>query len=108
MTDSLDRIRAMTLRHCYLLCASWTKLLELAYWPTMNMVVWGLLNFYFVEYRSSLSYVAGSLLAGVMLWDVLFRGQLGFTFSFMEEVWSRNVGNLMMSPLRPTEFCFLS
>jgi ABC-2 type transport system permease protein len=39
-----------------------------------------------------------------MLWDVLFRGQLGFTFSFLEEVWSRNVANLMMSPLQPAEF----
>jgi len=94
----------MTLRHFYLLGASWLKLLELAYWPTMNMIVWGLLNFYFVEHRSAFTYVAGSLLAGVMLWDVLFRGQLGFTFSFMEEVWSRNVANLMMSPLRPIEF----
>jgi len=104
MSDSISRIKAMTLRHWYLLCASWAKLLELAYWPTMNMVVWGLLNFYFVEYRSSFSYVAGSLLAGVMLWDVLFRGQLGFTFSFLEEVWSKNVANLMMSPLRAYEF----
>ena len=39
-----------------------------------------------------------------MLWDVLFRGQLGFTFSFLEEVWSRNVANIMMSPLHPAEF----
>ena len=38
-----------------------------------------------------------------MLWDVLFRGQLGFTFTFLEEVWSRNVANLMMSPLHPAE-----
>jgi ABC-2 type transport system permease protein len=34
---------------------------------------------------------------------VLFRGQLGLTFSFLEEVWSRNVANLMMSPLHPVE-----
>ena len=38
-----------------------------------------------------------------MLWDVLFRGQLGFTFSFLEEIWSRNIANLMMSPLHPAE-----
>ena len=39
-----------------------------------------------------------------MLWDVLFRGQLGFSLSFLEEMHSRNVGNLFMSPLRPLEF----
>ena len=39
-----------------------------------------------------------------MLWDILFRGQLGFSISFLEEMWSRNLGNLMISPLRATEF----
>ncbi len=40
----------------------------------------------------------------MLLWDILFRGQLGFSISFLEEMWSRNIGNLMMSPLRPFEF----
>jgi len=43
------------------------------------------------------------LIGAIMLWDILFRGQLGFSLSFLEEVWSRNIGNLMMSPLRPLE-----
>ena len=46
----------------------------------------------------------GTLIGAVLLWDILFRGQLGFSISFMEEMWSRNIGNLMMSPLRPFEF----
>ena len=40
----------------------------------------------------------------MILWDILFRGQLGFSISFLEEMWSRNLGNLMMSPLKPIEF----
>ena len=36
--------------------------------------------------------------------DILFRGQLGFSISFLEEMWSRNLANIMMSPLRPVEF----
>jgi ABC-2 type transport system permease protein len=39
----------------------------------------------------------------MMLWDILFRGQLGFSLSFIEEMYSRNIANLMMSPLRPIE-----
>jgi ABC-2 type transport system permease protein len=46
----------------------------------------------------------GTFIGAVLLWDILFRGQLGFSMSFLEEMWSRNVGNLMMSPLRPFEF----
>ena len=104
MSDSLGRVAAMTLRYWYLLRASWPRLIELVYWPTMNMIVWGLLTFWFTDNKPTAVATAGGLLGAVMLWDVLFRGQLGFTFSFLEEVWSRNVANLMMSPLQPAEF----
>ena len=43
------------------------------------------------------------LLSGVLLWDVLFRSQLGVSLVFMEEMWSRNLGHLFVSPLRPFE-----
>ena len=43
-------------------------------------------------------------IGSVLLWDILFRGQLGFSISFLEEMWSRNLANIMMSPLRPVEF----
>src|SRR5258708_11986403 len=46
----------------------------------------------------------GTLIGAVILWDILFRGQLGFSISFLEEMWARNLGNLMMSPLKPIEF----
>ncbi len=39
-----------------------------------------------------------------MLWDVLFRGQLGLSMSFLEEMWSRNLGQLFVTPLRPYEW----
>jgi ABC-2 type transport system permease protein len=103
MNGSIERVGAMTLRYWYLLRKSWPRLLELVYWPTLNMIVWGLLTFYFSERQSTTIEIAGGLLAAVMLWDVLLRGQLGFTYSFLEEIWSRNIANLMMSPLRPAE-----
>ncbi len=47
---------------------------------------------------------SGTFIGAVLLWDILFRGQLGFSVSFLEEMWSRNLANLMMSPLKPVEF----
>src|SRR5262252_8019323 len=103
MRDSLGRLSAMTLRYWYLLRSSWVRLLELVYWPAMTMIVWGFLYLYLYQNKSDLADVAGMLLGAVMLWDVLFRGQLGFTFTFLEEIWSRNIANLMMTPLKPAE-----
>lgn len=98
------RIYAMVLRYVYLLRGSWPRLLELAYWPTMQMVLWGFVTKFFLDQSTWIATAAGVLLAGVMLWDVLFRGQMGFSLSFLEEMWSRNLGHLFVSPLRPHEF----
>jgi ABC-2 type transport system permease protein len=105
---SLRRIGAMVLRYTYLLRSSWPRMLEMIYWPAVQMLTWGFLQTYLVQARgvapNSAAITAGALIGAVLLWDILLRGQQGFSFSFLEEMWSRNIANLLMSPLRPTEF----
>ena len=98
------RIGAMVLRYLYLLRSSWTRLLELVYWPAVQLFVWGFLQFYLAQNSGFFARAGGVFIAAVLMWDILFRGQLGFSVSFLEEMWSRNLSNLMISPLRPTEF----
>jgi ABC-2 type transport system permease protein len=102
-TFSLARIYAMVLRHYYVLRGSWTRLLELAYWPTIQMVMWGFLTQFLAANTSYIAQAFGVLLAAFLLWDLLFRSQLGVSVSFLEEMWSRNLGHIFVSPLRPTE-----
>src|ERR1700761_4364847 len=101
---SARRIAAMMLRYWYLLRSSWPRLLDLVYWPTVQMVTWGFLQFYIASNAGFFARAGGTLIGAVLLWDILFRGQLGFSISFLEEMWARNLGNLMMSPLKPIEF----
>jgi len=101
--SSLQRIGAMMLRYWYLLRSSWPRLLDLVYWPTVQMVTWGFLQYYIATNAGFFARAGGTFIGAVLLWDILFRGQLGFSISFLEEMWSRNIGNLMMSPLRPLE-----
>ncbi len=101
---ALHRIGAMILRYWYLLLSSWPRLLELAYWPVLQIVTWGFLQSYIAQNANFFARAGGTLIGAVILWDILFRGQLGFSISFLEEMWSRNLGNLMMSPLKPIEF----
>lgn len=104
MRLSLRRIGAMLLRHLYLYRGSWPRLLELAYWPVMQVLLWGFITQFFVTHSSWLVQATGALIAGVLLWDVLFRGQLGVSVTFLEEMWSRNLGQLFVTPLHPVEF----
>ena len=98
------RVAAMMLRYWYLLRSSWPRLLDLVYWPTVQMLTWGFLQYYIATNAGFFARAGGTFIGAVLLWDILFRGQLGFSISFLEEMWSRNIGNLMMSPLRPFEF----
>jgi ABC-2 type transport system permease protein len=98
------RIGAMILRYWYLLISSWPRLLELVYWPALQIVTWGFLQSYIAENAGFFARAGGTFIGAIILWDILFRGQLGFSISFLEEMWARNLGNLMMSPLKPIEF----
>jgi ABC-2 type transport system permease protein len=101
---SFRRIGAMVQRYYYLMRSSWPRLLELIYWPMVQMLMWGFLQSYVDQNASFFARAGGTFIGAVLLWDILFRGQLGFSVSFLEEMWARNMGNLMMSPLRPLEF----
>src|SRR3979411_1763953 len=94
----------MVLRYWYLLMSSWPRMLELIYWPALQIITWGFLQNYIAQTSGFFARAGGSLIGAVILWDILFRGQLGFSISFLEEMWARNLGNLMMSPLKPIEF----
>ena len=98
------RVWAMLLRYLYILKSSWPRTIELLYWPTLQMMIWGFMSQFL---RTNSSYVAqafGVLLGAVMLWDLLFRSQLGLSMSFLEEMWARNLGQLFVTPLRPYEW----
>lgn len=103
VTFAPRRVLAIVLRHAYVLKSSVPRLLELAYWPTVQMILWGFITTFFMSHSSWVAQAFGVLLAGVLLWDVMFRGNLGLSISFMEEMWSRNLGHLFVSPLRPYE-----
>ncbi|ALK11019.1 ABC transporter permease [Blastochloris viridis] len=98
------RIGAMVLRYWYLLRSSWPRLLELVYWPAVQLFTWGFIQLYVADNASFFARAGGTFLGAVLLWDILMRGQLGFSVSFLEEMWARNMGNLLMSPLRAFEF----
>ena len=104
LTLAPHRVGAMVLRYLYLLRSSWPRILELVYWPTMQLFVWGFLQLYISQNAGFFARAGGVFIGAVLLWDILFRGQLGFSISFLEEMYSRNLGNIMMSPLRPFEF----
>ena len=100
---SPTRVGALVLRYLYLSRSSWTRLLELVYWPTVQMLLWGFMTRYLLDQTTLLAQASGVLISGVLLWDILYRSQLGVSLMFLEEMYARNLGHLFVSPLRPYE-----
>jgi len=100
---SLRRIAAIIMRHVYVLRSSVPRLLELIYWPTVQVVLWGMITKFLSAESSLVAQAGGLFLSAVLLWDVLFRCQLGVSLTFLEEMWARHLGHLFVSPLRPHE-----
>ncbi|PPQ28062.1 ABC transporter [Rhodopila globiformis] len=99
------RIWGLMYRHLALYRRSWPRLLELMYWPILQMCIWGFTaRFLATRMGSNPAIMAGGLLlSGVLLWEVTLRSQMGMSISFLEEMWSRNLGHVFVSPLRPFE-----
>jgi ABC-2 type transport system permease protein len=104
MKPAARRIYGLVYRHIALYRHSWPRLLEITYWPTLELLIWGFTASFFAHGAAGSSLKTGAaLLAGVLLWEVTLRGQLGVTITFLEEIWSRNLGHVFVSPLRPAE-----
>jgi ABC-2 type transport system permease protein len=104
MTAALRRIWGLMYRHLALYRRSWPRLLELAYWPVLQMCIWGFTASFLTGRIGGTAATAGAaLMGGVLLWEVTLRSQMGLSISFLEEIWSRNLGHVFVSPLRPHE-----
>jgi ABC-2 type transport system permease protein len=104
MKGSFRRVWGLVYRHLTLYRRSWPRLVEIAYWPTLQLLIWGFTATFFSHAHGSPAAMAGgALIAGVLLWEITLRGQLGVTITFLEDIWSRNLGHVFVSPLRPAE-----
>jgi ABC-2 type transport system permease protein len=100
----LHRITALVVRHLYLYRRSLPRIMEIFYWPFLDLVIWGFITLYLARYQSQVPGFVTFFLGALILWDMLFRAQQGITISFLEELWARNLMNLFASPLKPSEF----
>ncbi len=102
----MHRIYALFLRHIYLYRHSFVRMMEVFYWPLLDLLIWGFVSLYLADLNAggkAINFVA-TFLGALILWDILFRSQQGISVSFLEEVWSRNFLNLFVSPLSVGEY----
>jgi ABC-2 type transport system permease protein len=101
---SAERVFALLLRQLYLYRRSMIRMLEIIYWPVMDLLVWGFLSVYVGRLRGGGALAVAFLLGGMILWDIFFRAQQAISVSFLEDIWTRNLINVFVSPISTFEF----
>ena len=97
------RIYALYLRHFYLIKSSLPRWLDLVYWPTIQIILWGFISKFFTMHSDFYNHTVGIILSAAILYDFLFRSSISFNMLFLEEIWSRNFTNLFIAPLKVSE-----
>ena len=97
---SIKRILSLMLRHLYLIKGSVPRIIDLIYWPTVQIILWGFVSKFFTMHSTYFNNTAGIILSAAILYDFLFRSSISYNMLFLEEIWSRNLINLFVSPLK--------
>jgi ABC-2 type transport system permease protein len=104
------RIKAVARRHAYVLQRSPNRWFDVVFWPIVDAILFGSIGVYFARVghggtTTSAGHAAVAfLLTGILLFHVVFQAEISLSTGFMEETWSRNLLNLLVTPLREVEY----
>lgn len=100
-------IKGVFLRDSVILWRSWHRMLDLFFFITMQILLWGFITLWIredvVSPSGGINFVV--LLVGALIfWEIFWRSQQSIGIAFLEDVWTRNVLNIFVAPLRVIEF----
>ncbi|HKX19044.1 MAG TPA: ABC transporter permease [bacterium] len=101
---NIGRMSGLLLRQLYLYRRSAIRSLEIVYWPVLDLLLWGFLSVYVARLRGGGALAIAYLLGALILWDIFFRVQQAISVSFLEDIWTRNLVNVFVSPVSTAEF----
>lgn len=101
---NLIRVGAVIRRHWLILWRSPHRWFEIAFWPVMDVILWGSLGYFIAQENEASRASIPYLLAGLMLFWTLTQVQMTGSTTFMEETWTRNLLNVLTTPVKPLEY----
>lgn len=98
-------VGAIARRQMLVLKRSPHRFFDVTVWPVVDTLLFGSLAVFFARSGGTAGKTgAAYLVAGVLLWHVVYQSQMALATGFLEETWSRNLLSLMVTPLTETEW----
>jgi ABC-2 type transport system permease protein len=98
------RVKTVVRRHAYVLKRSPHRFFDVTVWPLLDVLLFGSLGAYVASQNGTSKAGAPYLLAGILMFHILYQLQIAICTGFMEETWSRNVLNILTTPVTEGEY----
>ena len=98
------RVKTVVRRHVYVLKRSPHRFFDVTVWPLLDVLLFGSLGAYVAQQDGASKAGAPYLLAGILMFHILYQLQIAICTGFMEETWSRNVLNILTTPVTEAEY----
>lgn len=98
------RIYGITLRYLYLFRRNPDKMVDVFYWPTIDLILWGITTIFIKSLEPGFSTIVIMIVSGIIFWQAVWRGQIEITVNILEELWNKNLVNIFIAPLKFSEW----
>jgi ABC-2 type transport system permease protein len=99
-----DRVYAIMLRYLLVVPRDLSRIFELIFYPLIDIVLWGFMGLWMQESQKGTPTMSILLPASLVLWMVVERTQSEISLNLAEEIWSHNIVNLFVSPMKLIEW----
>lgn len=101
---NLRTVRALLIKVAFAWSRNTFRLMDIFFWPLLDLIVWGYLTVYMLKVGSGVSTFITFFIGAIIFWNVLYRTQQVISVSFLDDAWSRNLLNIFVAPIRISEY----
>lgn len=98
------RIKALVWHYLYTIKRNPSRLIDMFFWPVFDLVLWGFLTIYLSKEKLGVSFFTSMVLGALIFWSIFYRTVNEIPFQVLDDIWSHNLKNLLITPLTLGEF----
>jgi ABC-2 type transport system permease protein len=99
-----QHVGAIVRRHAYVQKRGWHRWFDILVWPTVDTVIWGSIGLFVTQQGGAIRSGLPYMLTGILMMHVLYQSNISVSTGFMEETWSRNLLNVMVTPVTELDY----
>ena len=103
LNSSLSRIKTLTRYYTLITFYDKSRFFLIVIWPIIDLLVWGFTTKFLIQSETNPSSFLSLILSTFIFWSLTIKAQQEISCQFMSDIFSRNLTNLLITPLKTIE-----